>query len=228
MAKPFNEIFDSFTSVMELLRNPQFQDLLVNYERTKKIFLVGYEVNDNVSSETLFEANGRYGLKPEDYLIAFSEFIKHKEKEIEAITILLNRPNDWSTKALTELREKLRENDYEEDNLRKAHKIVYHKDAVDIISMVKHAAKESEPLLNREERVERAIQKITANKQLNEEQQKWMGYIREHLKQNMTIDENDFGIVPALADRGGFRRFKRAFPNDYDKIIRELNYAIAA
>ena len=71
MAKKFDEIFDSFSSVMELLRNPQFQDLLVNYERAKRIFLVGYEVADNVSSQVLFEADGRHGLKPEDYLIAF-------------------------------------------------------------------------------------------------------------------------------------------------------------
>ncbi len=228
MAKKFDEIFDSFSSVMELLRNPQFQDLLVNYERAKRIFLVGYEVADNVSSQVLFEADGRHGLKPEDYLIAFSDFIKEKEKEIEAIAILLSRPSDWSTKALIELRGRLKAHNFEEETLRKAHKIVYHKDAVDIISMVKHAAKETEPLLSREERVEKAIRIIISGKQLNEEQQKWMGYIGEHLKQNMTIDENDFGNVPALADRGGLRRFKRVFPVDYDKIIHDLNIAIAA
>jgi type I restriction enzyme R subunit len=127
-----------------------------------------------------------------------------------------------------ELRGRLKAHNFEEENLRKAHKIVYHKDAVDIISMVKHAAKETEPLLSPEERVEKAIRMIISGKQLNEEQQKWMGYIGEHLKQNMTIDENDFGNVPALADRGGFRRFKRVFPEDFEKIIHELNIAIAA
>ncbi len=50
MAKPFTEIFESFSSVMELLRDEKFQDLLVNYERAKKVFLVGYEVQDDVSS----------------------------------------------------------------------------------------------------------------------------------------------------------------------------------
>jgi len=172
------EIFDSFTSIMELLRNEKFQDLLVNYERAKKTFMVGYEVEDHVESEILFEGEGRYAMKPVDYLLAFSEFIKHKENEIEAITILLNKPVNWNTKALNELRQKLKENHYDESNLQKAHKIVYHKDAVDIISMVKHAARETEPLLSPEERVNQAIQKVMEGKVLNEEQQKWMEYIK--------------------------------------------------
>jgi len=174
MAKSLPEIFESFTSAMELLRNEQFQKLLVDYERAKKVFLVGYEVHDEVSSAVLFEAEGNYGLKPADYLIAFSEFVKHKEKEIEAIAILLNKPKGWNTQALNDLKQKLKENDYDEVNLQKAHKIVYHKDTVDIISMIKHAAKETEPLLSPEERVNQAIQKVIAGKKLNDEQQKWM------------------------------------------------------
>ena len=228
MAKSFIEIFDSFSSVMDLLRDPQFQDLLINYERAKRVFIIGYEVTDIVDSEVMFEGENRQWLKPEDYLIAFSRFIKEKEKEIEAISILLNRPRDWSTRALNELREKLKENNYEEDNLTKAHKIVYHKDTVDIISMVKHAATETEPLLSRAERVELAIQRIISGKQLSNEQQKWINYIGEHLKQNLTIDESDFSNVPALADRGGYKRFQKVFPGNYDQIIHELNFAIAA
>lgn len=228
MAKSFPEIFDSFTSVMELLRNEQFQKLLVDYERAKKVFLVGYEVLDEVSSKFLFIAEGRFGLQPTDYLLAFSEFVKRKENEIAAISILLNKPKDWNTNALNELRQKLKESNYDEASLQKAHKVVYHKDAVDIISMVKHAANETEPLLSPDERVNKAIMRVTAGKKLNDEQQKWMEYIKEHLKQNMTLDEDDFSIVPALSDRGGLKKFKKVFADDYNKIINEINLAIAA
>lgn len=228
MAKQFPEIFESFSSIMELLRNDKFQDLLVNYERAKKVFLVGYEVEDSVTSQVLFDAQGKYGLKPEDYLIAFAEFVKQKEKEIEAITIILNKPKEWNTKALNDLRQSLKENDYDEQNLQKAHRIVYHKEAVDIISMVKHAAKETEPLLSPEERVEQAVKKVVAGKQLSDEQQKWMEYIKEHLKQNMTIDEHDLNELPVFADRGGLSKFKRVFDSDYQNLINELNLAIAA
>lgn len=228
MAKPFSEIFDSFTSVMELLRNEKFQYLLVNYERAKKVFLVGYEVHDNVGSWTMFEAEGRNDLKPEDYLESFSKFIKRKENEIQAIAILLNKPKEWNTQTLNELRRALKENAYDETNLQKAHQIVYHKDIVDIISMVKHAANETEPLLSPAERVTKAIHNVTASKNLTEEQQKWMEYIREHLKFNMTLDEQDFRELPVFTDRGGLSRFKTAFGPEYTSIIREINLAIAA
>jgi len=228
MAKSFSEIFDGFSSVMELLQNEQFQKLLTDYERAKKVFMVGYEVQDEVSSIVLFEAEGRYGLQPTDYLLAFSEFVKRKENEIAAIGILLNKPKDWNTNALNELKEKLKESNYDEANLQKAHRIVYHKDTVDIISMVKHAAKETEPLLSPDERVNQAIRKVTAGKTLNAEQQKWMEYIKEHLKQNMTLDENDLQELPVFADRGGLNKFKKVFPADFPQIIYEINQAIAA
>lgn len=228
MPKSFNEIFESFTSIMELLRNEHFQKLLVDYERAKKVFLIGYEVTDNVSSMSLFDAENRSGLQPADYLLAFSEFIKRKENEIAAIGILLNKPKNWNTKALNELKQKLKESNYDEVNLQKAHKIVYHKEVVDIISMVKHAAKETEPLLSTEERVNQAIQKVTAGKELNSEQQKWMEYIKEHLKQNMTLDEDDLNELPVFTDRGGLNKFKKVFPGEYKRIINEINIAIAA
>jgi type I restriction enzyme R subunit len=227
MAKPFHDIFQSFSTVMELLRNPAFQDLLENYERAKKVFLVGYEVEDEVKSEILFEANGKYGLKPEDYLVAFAEFVKEKEKEIEAISILLNKPAQWNTKALNELKIILKANSFDETDLRKAHKVVYHKEVVDIISMVKHAARDSEPLLTPEERVNIAIQKIIAGKQLTPEQEQWLEYIKEHLKQNMTLDAEDLNELPVFTDRGGLKKFKKVFP-DYETIINEINMAVAA
>ena len=168
MAKSFQEIFESFTNVMELLRNEEFQKLLVDYERAKKVFLIAYDVQDDVSSMILFDSGVRHALQPTDYLLAFSEFVKRNENEIAAICILLNKPIEWNTRTLNELRQILKDHNYEEANLRKAHKIVYQKDAVDIISMVKHADKETEPLLSTEERVNQAIQKVTAGKKLNE------------------------------------------------------------
>ena len=98
MAKEFYQIFESFSSVMELLRNEKFQDLLMNYERAKKTFIIGYEVQDEVSSEIMILREDKV-LKPEDYLIAFSKFVRENETAIDAIAILLNRPKNWNTNA---------------------------------------------------------------------------------------------------------------------------------
>ena len=146
----------------DLLRNPQLQERMQHSDRAKRTFLVGYEVKDAVDSETLFTEGEDHAMKPEDYLRAFERFVREKGLEIEAIAILRNRPRKWNTQALNELRQKLIENYFPEHELRKAHKIVYQKELVDIISMVKHAARESEPLLSPEERLAQAIQNIVA------------------------------------------------------------------
>ena len=70
--------------------------------------------------------------------------------EVQAIRILLDRPKDWSTAALKELKAKLAAapERFTVDFLQKAHQICYRKALADIISMVKHAAEDEEPLLN--------------------------------------------------------------------------------
>ena len=228
MPKPLEQIFASFTSVMELLRNRQFQDLLENYERAKQVFLVGYNVEDTVESNILFEAEGKYGLHADDYLQAFSEFVKKNQTGVDAISILLSKPQRWNTSTLNELKKTLKEHDFEELQLQKAHKLVHHKDLVDIISMVKHAVIETEPLLSVDERVDRAITKISAGKKFTPEQLQWLDYIREHLKQNMTIGADDLNDLPVFADRGGYTRFKKVFPESYTVILDDINTAVAA
>lgn len=213
---------------MALLRDPKFQDLLVNFERKKKNFLVGYGVEDDVSSAHLFNTSTESGLKPEGYLSAFSKFVKENETAIDAISILLNRPKNWNTQALNELKSKLKENSFQESELREAHKFVYQKDMVDIISMIKHAANATEPLLSIEDRVSLAMQKVTKGKLLNYDQLQWIGYIHQHLKQNMTLDENDLQELPVFTDRGGFKKFQKVFAGDYKNLIADINREIAA
>ncbi|RCV64545.1 type I restriction enzyme, R subunit [Methanophagales archaeon] len=126
-----------FVNVMSLIRDPEFQDLLVNYPRPKRGFIVSYETEDEVSSEWLLRQPDGTLWKPEYYLVAFSRYVKENPEHIEAIEILLDRPADWNTEALSELRTKLartREH-FSVDTLRKAHKLRYHKALADIISI---------------------------------------------------------------------------------------------
>ena len=63
--------------------------------------------------------------KPEDYLIAFSRFVTENPAQVEAIRILLDRPQDWNTNALQELRQKLAATTerFTIQNLQKAHRV---------------------------------------------------------------------------------------------------------
>ena len=219
-------IKNDFTETLKLLRNPDFQTLLQNYERAKDKFTVAYEAQDTVTSQRIARF-GNYE-KPEDYLDAFSKFVKENSEKIAALSVLLERPKQWRPQVLEELRQKLKENSYTEKQLREAHKLVHNKALADIISMVKHAAKAEEPILTAEERVTRAIEKITQGKSFSADQLKWLSLIQEHLVTNLTIDENDFDLMPVFADRGGIGKARKVFGEQLPTLIEELNQAIAA
>lgn len=216
-----------FTNTMNLLRNEKFQDLLVNYPRAKRSFLIGYSVSDDVASEVMLRKGKEYQ-KPEDYLVSFARFVKENKAQIEAIQILLEKPKDWKTEALNDLRKKLTTNDFSEKELQKAHKLVYHKDLADIISMVKHAAKEEEPIFTAEERVDKAFKRVLSGKSFNEEQRNWLGLIRQHLITNLTIDIADFEYAPIFERQGGKGKAEKVFEGRLESLISEINCAIAA
>lgn len=222
-----------FLATMVLLRNPAFQDLLLNYERARRSFWIGYDVQDTVASERLFRVADAV-LKPEDYLVAFTRFVQEHRDEIDGLRVLLTmareRPREhWRPEVLDDLRAKLNLEGFPEQALREAHTIVHHAALADIISMVKHAAREEEPLLTAAQRVDRAVQRITAGRDFTAEQRQWLGYIREHLIENLTIAQDDFDLMPVFVKRGGSGRARRVFTPDMLKwLIEELNEAVAA
>jgi type I restriction enzyme R subunit len=224
------QLRNDFTGEMALLRNPAFQDLLMNYPRAPRTFLIAYETKDTVTSEWLVKDVEGREYKPEDYLSAFARFVRENPAHIEAIRILLDRPRDWSTEALSELREKLAATPerFTLRNLQKAHEVRYRKALVDIISMIKHAAKEEQPLFTASERVERGFERVTAGKGFTPEQQQWLGRIKEHLVENLSVGKDDFDDLPIFSRAGGWGRANVVFGGKLTDIIQSFNEAIAA
>jgi type I restriction enzyme, R subunit len=223
---------DEFKTTMALLRDPAFQDLLQNYPRAPKTFIVAEEQQDTVTSEWLIRDGHGKEHRPEDYLAAFRRFVTDNPAKVSAIEILLRKPRDWSTPALQELRDKLAATPerFTVENLQRAHDAQYRKALVDIISMVKHAADDHAPLLTARERVERAVAKVTSSiaAPLTPAQQQWLDRIKEHLAQSLSIEQEDFEVIPVLANAGGWGAANRAFDGKLDTVIRTLNEAIAA
>jgi type I restriction enzyme R subunit len=220
----------NFMETMKLLRNEAFQALLVSYPRRPRIFLRAIENVDEVSSEYHIRDGTGREYKPEDYLEAFARFVRDNPARVEAINILLDRPRDWGTEALKELRDKLRTAPecFTVESLQKAHQICYDKALADIISMVKHAAQQQAPLLTAEERVDRALARISVGRDFTDDQRKWLERIRAHLAANLSIDKGDFEAIPVLADAGGWKPADRAFDGKLTTLIKSLNEAIAA
>jgi type I restriction enzyme, R subunit len=209
---------------MALLRNPDFQHLLEHYPRAKPYFIIAESVTDQVESGYLIRTRDGKAVRPEDYLLAFETFVRENPEHVDAIQILLNRPSGWGTQALSELRGKLesRPEAFTEQKLRQA----YHHDLADIISLVKHAG-EGDPLLSAEERVDRALAKVTADKVLTMEQEKWLDLIRAQLIENLAIDRDDFDLITFSRSGGNWGRINRDFGGNLDKWLVEINQTIA-
>jgi type I restriction enzyme R subunit len=219
-----------FKGIMALLRGKDFQDLLVNYERARRTFLVAYDSVDTVGSTWQVKGSDGALLKPEDYLTAFARFVKENKDQVDALTILLERPKEWGSHALLDLRKKLTtsQEGFTEENLQKAHERCYHKALADIISMVKHAARETEHLLTAEERADLAIGRATQGLYLTPEQHQWLGWIKAHLAVNLSIEKDDFDTMPVLVNHGGWGQANRAFQGQLEGLIQRLNEAVAA
>jgi type I restriction enzyme R subunit len=218
-----------FTATMALLRNEEFQNLLVDYKRRERLFLRAIEHVDNVSSTWLVREGG-VEYKPEDYLTLFERFVRENAEHIDAIRILLDKPANWSTEALKELRAKLLAGSprFTIENLQRAHQLRYDKALVDIISMVKHAASEQNPLLTAAERASQAILRISHGTVFTEDQRQWLDRIERHLAQNLSIDEEDFEYIPSLEGAGGWGKADKIFDGRLREILKRLNEAVAA
>jgi type I restriction enzyme, R subunit len=221
---------NDFSGNMALLRNPSFQNQLVGYKRKERVFLVSYETQDEVSSSWLVRGADGKEYKPEDYLVAFTEYVQSHETDIDGIRVLLSRPQEWNPEALGQLRDRLKTapQRFTVENLQKVHEVHYRKALVDIISMVKHAGNQQSPLLTAAERVDRVFADITVGRTFTPEQQQWLERIRNHLQENLSIDQEDFESQPAFTHHGGWGRVSVVFQGQLPQLIQDINRAIAA
>lgn len=222
---------EDFSATMKLLRSQTFQDLLTDYPRPTRTFLRAIEQADDVSSVLVLRDSAGNEYKPEDYLKVFARYVRENEDQIDAVKILLDRPKRWSASALRELRDKLKRSSYRftTENLQKAHEATYKKALPDIISMVKHAAKKESPLLTASERVEAALARVTAGMSLSDDQRGWLDRIREHLRETLSIERDDFDDMPIFARAGGLGAIRKAFGDkNLEALIANLNEAVAA
>lgn len=226
-ANGFKDAIDNnFSATINLLNNKEFQKLLVGYDRAKTYFYVAHTVEDEVSSQVVFDAGDRL-LKPIEYLEAFADFVKNNQEKIEAMKIVLERPKEWRTQVLKDLRNELFQHHFSEVKLRSAINLVHKKHLPDIISIIKNAAN-NEPIMEGSERIDKAIKKFFAGRYMTGEQSQWIEYIKEHLIQNLTLEKEDFNHSPILERHGGWGKFKRIFKEEAETIITEINTAIAA
>jgi type I restriction enzyme R subunit len=213
-----------WSGTMSLLRNADFQKMLVSYKRAQRVFVIADSPQDVVVSGYLIHTADGRSVRPDDYLTAFQTFVRENPAHVEAIEILLQRPEEWDTDALRELRQKLsaQPEGFTEDRLRRA----YQHELADLISIIKHAAK-GEPLLSADERVDHALNRLRANREFTEQQERWLGLIRNHLIENLAIDKQDFELINFTHAGGTWGRVDRDFGGQLNELLTDINTSIA-
>lgn len=97
-----NNIENDFIDTRNILRNEEFQNLLVNYLRNDKSFIRAVDYVDGVTSGRVNRYDGT-STTTKDYLNEFCGFVKNNKEQVEAIKLLFNSPKDWNTSALKEI-----------------------------------------------------------------------------------------------------------------------------
>jgi type I restriction enzyme R subunit len=217
----YNNLKKNFTKTFEIFENPAFLDLLENYPRKQKFFLIDELSQDKIlrAEESLTTVEGEI-VKPKDYLKAFEEFVTKNGKHIEALKILMEKPSDFDIKDLQELRQKLAKHHlmFTEARLRRA----AHNNLADIISFINSAAKHV-PLINPEERVEIAFRRIKNFWRFTEKQEKWLELIKKHVIKNLIIKKQDFEEQIFLYRKGTWEDWDIIFDHKLSKLLKVIN-----
>ena len=160
--------------------------------------------------------------KPEDYLISFSEFIKHNADTIPALITVLTRPGEMTRAELKKLVLELERHNFNERQLDAAwHQTTNEAIAGRIIGHILQVAKNSR-LIPYDYRVDKAVIQLKENHQFTPVQLQWLDKIANQMKANQIVDSDtlDQGY---FRDAGGFKRLDKVFDGELGSLIKELN-----
>lgn len=179
-------------------------------------------VSDHEDEYITTERGYGKGQKPEDYLNSFKEFLEQNRNKIAALQIVCSKPKELDRESLKELKLLLDQEGFNARHLNAAWKDSKNEDiAADIISYIRTLSLGS-TLVNHEERIKNAVQKVRAMKSWNKIQSKWIDRIEKQLIQETIITKEDLDKEPFRSD-GGFNRLDKIFENQLTTVIDTIN-----
>ena len=218
------ELESRWAETTATLRNPEFQHWLEHYPRARSYFIIAESVTDQVESGYLIRTRDGKAVRPEDYLRAFETFVRENPEHVEAIAILLDRPDGWSTRALGDCAR----------SWKAGRKALPSKSCAKRIILLWLTSSRWSNMLGKA---------IRWYQQKNEwiehwnglqrtrvwlmEQEKWLDLIRAHLIENLAIDREDFNLLTFTRAGANWARVNRDFGGRLEDWLAEINRAIA-
>lgn len=161
--------------------------------------------------------------KPEDYLDAFSEYVKTHMNEIAALSIVCTRPKDLTRDALKSLRLTLDREGFTTQQLNTAiSELTNEEIAADIISLIRRYAIGS-ALISHEARIRRAVDKLKKAHNFSKQEMSWIGRMEKYLMEESVLNVQVFDEDSRFKSYGGFAKINKVFQNKLEKIVLELN-----
>ena len=210
------------------MNKTEFMKQWPKFEQLDHVQSVRKKVISNAPDEVINTIHG-YGTgnnKPEDYLESFNEFIKKNINTIPALQVVATRPKDLTFDELKQIKLKLEQNGFKENDLQSAWKQAKHvRTTADIISFIRQAASGSE-LVDHDVRIHQAMQKVYGLTDWTIAQKKWLKRIENQLIASTVLGpdaEHAFDDNFYFKRQGGYKQIKKIFPEYADKIIYVLN-----
>ncbi|MDO5423290.1 MAG: type I restriction-modification system endonuclease [Eubacteriales bacterium] len=161
--------------------------------------------------------------KPEDYLDAFSEYVKTHMNEVAALSIVCTRPKDLTRDALKALRLTLDREGFTTQQLNTAiSELTNEEIAADIISLIRRYAIGS-ALIGHEARIRRAVDKLKKAHNFSKQEMSWIGRMEKYLMEESLLNVQVFDEDSRFKRDGGFAKINKIFQNELEHIVLELN-----
>lgn len=172
--------------------------------------------------------------KPDDYLRAFSDFIRGQGNQIPALVTVLTRPRELTRAQLRELVLILDRAGFTETNLASAWRELTNQDiAARIVGYIRQAAI-GDALVPYAERVDHALQHLLAHppggKPWSTPQRDWLKRIAAQTKANVLVDRAALDDPDLIFKRegGGFNRLDKVFNGQLQPVLEAFNDALWA
>lgn len=163
------------------------------------------------------------GVVPADYLDSFSSYVRNNMNEVAALNLCVTKPSDLTRETLKELELTLSREGYTETRLNRAISDMTNQEmTADIISLVRRYAIGS-PLVNHEERIRRAVQRLENAHNFSKQELNWLSRIETYLINDSVLNTSVFDTDERFKSKGGFKKIDKAFHGELASVVVELN-----
>lgn len=240
--KMSNEMSEHFTNLSGGLEPTEYIEKLENESEDaaknriledRQLFKMLQEIKSNgkrpvviSDKEDILTGHTRgYGDKdrPEDYLDAFSEYIKTNMNDIAALKIVCTRPKDLTREELKSLRLTLDREGFTTQQLNTAISQMTNEEiAADIISLIRRYAIGS-ALINHEARIHQAVGKLIKAHSFSKQEMNWIKRMETYLMKESVLNVKVFDEDIRFKEQGGFKKIDKVFQNRLESVVLELN-----